>query len=107
MAGVSNFWVIESNAPVVERINKINKKKQAVSLRTFNFSTLYTKIPHHLLRDALFEIVDFCFKGGISHGVYVSKAGAFWRKPSKDYRLYSKESIKSVLEYVIDNAFFK
>ena len=25
----------------------------------------------------------------------------------KDYRLYSKESIKSVLEYVIDNAFFQ
>ena len=105
--GVSNFWVIQNNAPVVERIDKINKKKQAVSVRTFDFSTLYTKIPHHLLRDALFEIVDFCFKGGISHGVYVTKAGAFWRNPSKDYRLYSKESIKSVLEYVIDNAFFQ
>ena len=62
---------------MVEGIDKINKKKQAVSVRTFDFSTLYTKIPHHLLRDALFEIVDFCFKGGISHGVYVTKAGAF------------------------------
>ena len=40
---------------MVERIDK----KQAVSVRTFDFSTLYTKIPHHLLRDALFEIVDF------------------------------------------------
>ena len=47
-------------------LGKINKKKQAVSVRTFDFSTLYTKIPHHLLRDTLFEIVDFCFKGGIS-----------------------------------------
>ena len=35
--GVSNFWVIENNAPVVERIDKINKKKQAVSVRTFEF----------------------------------------------------------------------
>ena len=62
---------------MVERIDKINKKKQAGSVRTFNFSTLYTTIPHHLLRDALFEIVDFCFKGGISHGVYVTKDDAF------------------------------
>ena len=61
-----------------------------MSIRTFDFSTLYTKIPHHLLRDALFELVDFCFKGGISHGVYGTKAGAFSRKPSKDNRLYSK-----------------
>ena len=73
---------------MVERIDKINQKKQAGSVRTFDFSTLYTKIPHHLLRDARFEIVDFCFKSGISHGVYVTKAGAFWRKPSKDYRFF-------------------
>ena len=71
------FWIIQNNAPVIERIKKINKKKQAVSVRTFYFSTLYTKIHHHLLRDALFEIVDICFKGGISHGVYVTKSGAF------------------------------
>ena len=45
-----------------------------IYIRTFDFSTLYTKIPHHLLRDALFEIVDFCFKGGISHEVYMTKA---------------------------------
>ena len=69
---VSNFWIIQNNTPVVERIDKINQKKKAVSIRTFDFSTLYTKIPHHLLKGALFEIVDFCFKGGISKGVYVN-----------------------------------
>jgi len=61
--GVSNFWVIQNNKPVVDRINKINSKKKAVSIRTFDFSTLYTKIPHDLLKKALFEIVDFVFKG--------------------------------------------
>ena len=29
---------------MVERIEKINKKKQAVSVRTYDFSTLYTKV---------------------------------------------------------------
>ena len=61
--GVSNFWVIQNNKPVVDRINKINSKKKAVSIRTFDFSTLYAKIPHDLLKKALFEIVDFVFKG--------------------------------------------
>ena len=106
--GVSNFWIIQNNAPVVERIDKINHKKKAFSIRTFDFSTLYTKIPHHLLKGALFEIVDFCFKGGISKGVYVHKTDAYWRKPSKDGKdPYTREDIKSVLEYVIDNAFFQ
>ena len=39
--GVSNFWVIQNNKPVVDRINKINTKKKAVSITTFHFSTLY------------------------------------------------------------------
>ena len=38
--GVSNFWVIQNNKPVVDQINKINSKKKAVSIRTFDFSTL-------------------------------------------------------------------
>merc|ERR1711965_1015099 len=60
--GVSNFWIIQNNTPVVERIDKINHKKKAFSIRTFDFSTLYTKIPHHLLKGALSEIVDFCLR---------------------------------------------
>ena len=106
--GVSNFWIIQNNTPVVERIDKINHKKKAFSIRTFDFSTLYTKIPHQLLKGALSEIVDFCFKGGISKGVYVHKTDAYWRKPSKDSKdPYTMEDIKSVLNYVIDNAFFQ
>ena len=82
--GVSNFWVIQNNQPVIDRISKINTKKKAATIRTFDFSTLYTKIPHNLLKAALIEIIEFVFKGGISNGVYVSKYGSVCRKPSGD-----------------------
>ena len=75
--GVSNFWIIQNNKPDVDRIRKISAKKRAVPVRTFDFSTLYTKIPHNLLKEALFEILDFVFKGGISNGVYVTKMVQF------------------------------
>ena len=58
---VSNFWVIQNNQPVTERIEKINNAQKAKTVQTFDFSTLYTKIPHHLLKGALEEIDDFCF----------------------------------------------
>ena len=70
--GISNFWVVQNNSPVTGRITKINKNKKGNSIRTFDFSTLYTKIPHIVLLNALYEIVDFCFKGGISYGIYVN-----------------------------------
>jgi len=103
--GVSGFWVIQNNTPLIDRIGKINKRNKAKSVMTFDFSTLYTKIPHHLLIQALNEIIDFCFKGGISKAVYVTDNGASWRE-SEGTRAYNKSLIKLALKYAIDNAFF-
>ena len=52
---VTNFWFIQNNKPVVDRIGKISAKKGAVSLRTFYISTLYTKIPYNLLKEAILK----------------------------------------------------
>ena len=103
--GVSGFWVIQNNTPLVNRIEKINKRNKAKSVMTFDFSTLYTKIPHNLLIQALNEIIDFCFKGGISKAVYVTDNGASWRE-SEGTRAYSKSLIKLALKYAIDNSYF-
>ena len=107
-SGVNGFWVIQNNAPLINRINKINKRNRAKSIMTFDFSTLYTKIPHNLLLEALNEIIEFAFKGGTSDAVYVTKHGASWRgsKNNIDQRAYKKCSIKSALKYVIENSFF-
>ena len=67
---VTNFWVIQNNKPVIDRISKINNSEKAKSIRTFDFSTLYTNIPHNLLKDAMKEIVDFCFGRIVSRGLY-------------------------------------
>ena len=53
------------------------------------------------------EIFDFCFKGGLSHGVYITFNGAFWRKPTGDFCFYEKKDIKEVMDYIIDNAYFQ
>ena len=49
--------------------------------------------------------MDFVIKGGISKGVYVTDRGAFLRVPSPEHRTYSKQSIKSIFKFIIDNAF--
>ena len=35
--GVSNFWIIQNNKPVLDRIKKISAEKGAGSVRTFDF----------------------------------------------------------------------
>ena len=40
---------------VIADLDKINKRKKAKSISTFDFSTLYTKIPHDKLIETLEE----------------------------------------------------
>ena len=105
-SGVSGYWVIQNSEPLIDRIYKINKRKKAHSVMTFDFTTLYTKIPHNLLIEALNEIVDFCFEGGNSDAVYVNEFGAYWRN-SKSTRAFNKVSIKRALKFAIENAYFQ
>ena len=62
-SGTKSFWVIQNNSLSLECISKIKNTKQ---IGTFDFSTLYTKIPHDKLFGILYEVVDFVFKGATS-----------------------------------------
>ena len=73
-SGVKTFWVIQNNSLPLECNNKINKRKNAKQISTFDFSTLYTKIPHDIYLDILYEVdkvVDF--KGGTRDYMIISK----------------------------------
>ena len=61
-SGAKTFWVIQNNSLPLECINQINKRKNAKQISKFDFSTLYTKIPHDKLLDILYKVVDFVFK---------------------------------------------
>ena len=43
-SNINCFWVVKNSFPVIEKLNKINKRKGAKCISTFDFSTLYTKI---------------------------------------------------------------
>ena len=52
-------------------------------LSTFNFSTLYTKIPHDKLLDILYKVVDFVFRGGTRDYIIINKQGCASRSSKK------------------------
>ena len=75
---------------------------------TFDFSTLYTKIPHDKPLCVLNEITDFAFKIGTRDFVAVYNSEAFWsRSKSKTGRSSCLQEIKSCLEFLINNNFFQ
>ena len=84
-------------------------RKSAKCVSSFDFSTLYTKIPHDKLIEVLSKIIDFVFKGGTRKKIAVNRRGfAYWVDASKSARSkYTKESIIKAVSYLIRNCYFK
>ena len=78
--GVNTFWVVQNNKAVIDAMNRLNKRRKATSVSTFDISTLYTKLPHNKVLMVLNSLVDFCFDGGESKYITVNNYGACWVK---------------------------
>ena len=63
---VNTFWLAQNNKPVIDAMNGLNKQRKATSVSTFDFCTMYTKLPHNKLLMVLNSLIDFCFGGGES-----------------------------------------
>ena len=105
--GVNTFWVVQNNKPVIDAMNGLNKRRKATSVSTFDFSTLYTKLPHNKLLMVLNSLIDFCFDGGESKYITVNNYGARWVKNIKDNVIcLNKQQIKDAVAYLLLNCYF-
>ena len=59
-------------------MNGLNKQRKATSFSTFDFSILYTKLPHNKRLMVLNSFIDFCFDGGECKYITVNIYGACW-----------------------------
>ena len=54
---------------------RLNKRRKATSVSTFEFSTLYTKLPQYKLPMKLNSLIDFCL---IENKVNILQLTAMW-----------------------------
>ena len=108
-SGIKSYWIVNDRGPVLDAIKKSVARKSAKCLSSFDFSTLYTKIPHDKLIDVLTNIIHFVFKGGTRNKISVNQSRrAYWvEKGTKSSTLYTKDSIINAVSYLIKNCYFK
>ena len=58
--GVNQMWILMNSKDLLEYIQS-RSLSSCNSINTFDFSTLYTTIPHSKLKDKLRELVQLCF----------------------------------------------
>ena len=108
-SGIKSYWIVQNRDPVLDAVKKSVTRKSAKCVSSFDFSTLYTKIPHNKLIDVLNKIIDFAFKGGTRKKIAINRNGtAYWAGNSKSSsRCYTKESVINAVSFLIRNCYFK
>ena len=99
------MWILKNSKDLLDNLQS-RSFSQVSSIKTFEFSTLYTALPHGKFKTHLKETIHKVF----SHWNYGSKfvvlgynSTYFSNKIQKGKTCYSEEQVISLLEFLIDN----
>ena len=59
-SGKNVFWSIKNSGDILDKLKA--KDFNATSLSTYEFSTLYTTLPHNLIKDKLIDLIERTFQ---------------------------------------------
>jgi hypothetical protein len=98
---ICQMWIFKNSKEHLANLN---------SIKTYDFSTLYTTIPHDKLKSRVLDIIDNCFlnKNGERKYPYLVislQKHCFVKYYSDSTYKYSKVQIKKMLEFLIDNIY--
>ena len=80
----------------------------ASGLSAYDFPTLYTTLPHNLIKETLTELIEQTFnRGGSLYLAGYNKNAFFTSEQSKRYKLWSCRKMCDALDYLLDNIFIR
>ena len=96
------FWTIKKSDEVLNKFKSKNCK--ASKLSTFYFSTLYTTLPHHLIKDKLIDLINRMFNSENNQYLVCNEECAFFTSDVYNhYNLWSCQKVCDALVYLLDN----
>ena len=108
LTGIKRWWIIDNNVDVISQIREINESSGAKNINTYDFSTLYTNIPHEKLKVALKNMINKTFAATDKKFITVyNQVAYFTSNKSQNKVSFSRIQFIEVVEFLIDNSYFK
>ena len=105
-SGINSYWIIGNSSKVHRMIDRSNERKNVENIATYDFSTLYTNIPHDKLKTRMESVIRSAYNGQDKKylSVYKTKA-SFVNNPRKETKAYSESQLIEMVNYLIDNCY--
>ena len=108
-SGINQMWILKNSKELLEHL-KSNYFSRVHSIKAFDFSTLYTTIPHSKLKERLANIISNAFTSKNGNRKYkfivVNYDKTYFVKEKSDSKnKYTETDIIQMLNFLIDNIF--
>ena len=104
------FWSIKNTGEVLSKLKC--RGFRATSLSTYDFSTLYTTLPHNLIKEKLLDLIEWTFKRALKNygSLYLAcndRKAFFTSSDQSRYTLWSCQNVCDALSYLLDNIYIR
>ena len=104
--GINPMWILKNSTSFHKLSATVNRKRNARNVCTYDFTTLYTSIPHQKLKSKLSWVIKTAFKSSGKSFISVHKNGASWSNSPRDKTLHLDcNKVIRLLRWLIDNIY--
>ena len=105
-----NMWILKNSTSLLSSLSQLDVHT-ATSFQTFDFSILYTSIPHNLLKSRISKLVHNTFRkknGSVRYThIKVTRSKGYFTNDTNSGgdNMYTADNICKMIEFLIDNIF--
>ena len=101
-SNINYCWSVKKSSEVIEKLRLRNFQGSQVS--SFDFSTLYTSLPHDFIKAKVLSLINWCFnRESKSYLCSSLKAGFFSNKKYDSYRCWSCAELCEAFTFLMEN----
>ena len=105
------MWILKNSTNLLSSLGHLGVHR-ATSIQTFDFSTLYTSIPHDLLKSRMNNIINNAFKhkNGATRYTHIKVSrnkSYFTSDPLNGDNKYTANDICKMIEFLVDNIYVR
>ncbi|KAF8385528.1 hypothetical protein PRIPAC_74670 [Pristionchus pacificus] len=102
---INRFFSIQNTFRVVPQLNTVQNKRSEIFCA--DFSSLFTNLPHNVVKEKLYYLIDLMFKNAGSEYIVVQGTNVRYDRnnSSTSGRSYHKNDLKGIIEFILRNSF--
>ena len=102
--GVKHFWIIENSLDFLDSIKEVKTD----FMESYDFSTLYTNLPHANIKEAFKKLFKLVFSREAKSFIIVNMRKAFFsNQQRRNYASFNEKDMNRILHFILDNIYVK